>query len=237
MFSTRVARCRGIKIGPQPSKCKFVGLAVGFFSYGAKLYGRRNECEWNGVDGNATWTPDEWRHIRLEEGRGYLGSPNLKDSWPRLAGPQKSSYTVRIQSHLVLACLRSLTSPSPRITGPNFALSLSLSPPLSLSLSLSIYLSFFRSLSLSFFYSRPLHSQFPRKSYPRLVVDHYRQTFRVVSAVQMQRNRENGDRRFRMVVLDVWRRFSSGRFRRTIAFLFQLLEKFLLLVDAGKLRR
>lgn len=154
-------------------------------------------------------------------GARILGFAESKRLLAEASRAQKSSYTVRIQSHLVLACLRSLTSPSPRITGPNFALSLSLSLGRSLCLFSTLVLFIADSLE---------------KSYPRHVVDHYRQTFRVVSAVQMQRNRENGDRRFRMVVLDVWRRFLSGRFRRTTAFLFQLLENFLLLIGAGKLR-
>ena len=162
-------------------------------------------------------------------GARILGFAESKGLLAEASRAQKSSYTVRIQSHLVLACLRSLTSPGPSDYWPHFGLSLF--PPLSLFLALCL------SSTLVLFVVR-----FPRKSYPRLVVDHYRQTFRVVSAVQMQRNRENGDRRFRMVVLDVWRRFLSGRFRRTIVFfffffLFLLLENFLLLAGAGKLRR
>lgn len=31
---------------------------------------RNRETKWNGVDGNATSTPDEWRHIGAVEGTG-----------------------------------------------------------------------------------------------------------------------------------------------------------------------
>lgn len=154
-------------------------------------------------------------------GERSLASPNLKDSW-QASRAQKSSYTVRIQSHLVLACLRSLTS-EPRITG-SFLVSLSLCLSFSVSPSLSH--------SLPFFYSRPLHSRFPRKRYPHLVVDHYRQTFRAVSAVQMQRNREDGHRRFWTVVLDV-----SWDFERTLErqlFFIPNVGEFLMRIGWGR---
>lgn len=48
---------------------------------------RNRETKWNGVDGNATSTPDEWRHIRGGGGE-RRGSPNLKDSWQASRAPK-----------------------------------------------------------------------------------------------------------------------------------------------------